>query len=516
MTHLVGFASVSQYPSLDVRPGDVVANNYRVEAILSRERGMLLEARHTEFDQRVAVRLLTPVSCTDRDVEGFRREIRTLAKLESEHVARILDVGEHHDGSMFLVREHVMGSTLADAVVPGPMTLPRAVDIILELGEAVQEAHSHGVVLRDLRPEHVMLATRRGGESRAKLVDFGTAKLIGEQAGPEATMVLTGSPYASPELVRSLKDIDTRTDVWSLGCLFYLLLTGRAPFEGNGPQLMLAIAKGNPTPISQLRPDLPRELDQVIGWALAKDRDRRFSTVYAFAHALRPFASTAGAVLVDRIGRLAEIAKTVDPEALAMQESAARPARRLSRRGASEPPPSHAGYDARPSTPSSMPPPSMPRSRPSHVPAQGMTQPPPPPWSYDEPSFEAGPRSSYPPAYDDMPGATPSIPAVAASLPAQAPPEPKRLGAGMLAALCLALVIAPAATIGLMFQARGGVAPAAAAQVDAPASIDAVEAKQTPAARAPPSRSARRLCSAAFASPPGVGAAHRTARTTAT
>ncbi|MEQ9323457.1 MAG: serine/threonine protein kinase, partial [Polyangiaceae bacterium] len=141
----MGFASASQYPSLDVRPGDVVANNYRVETILSRERGMLLEARHTEFDQRVAVRLLTPVACSERDVEGFRREIRTLAKLESEHVARILDVGEHQDGSMFLVREHVMGSTLADAVVPGPMTLPRAVDIILELGEAVQEAHSHGV-----------------------------------------------------------------------------------------------------------------------------------------------------------------------------------------------------------------------------------------------------------------------------------------------------------------------------------------------------------------------------------
>jgi eukaryotic-like serine/threonine-protein kinase len=480
-----------QYPSMDVRPGDIVANNYRVEAILSRERGMLLEARHTEFDQRVVIRLLAPIACSERDVEGFRREIRTLAKLESEHVARILDVGEHSDGSLFLVREHVHGSSLDDIVVGGPLAVSQAVDCVLELGEAIQEAHSHGVVLRDLRPEHAVLSTRRGGEPRAKLVDFGTAKLIGEQAGPEATAVLVGSPYASPELLRSPTGVDTRTDVWSLGCILYFLLTGRAPFAGAGPQLMLAIAKGEPTALRELRHDLPAELEPIIGWALAKQADKRFSTVYALAHALRPFASPAGNVIVDRIGRLAEVAKAGPPPA---PVSSPRQPRTLSRRGADDGRVSNPGHSERPSRPLSESPPAM-WSSPSY-PEPAITQPPPAPESYAsapaalpsyEPSFDAGFEPDYDIGYDsDAPGASPSIPAVAASLPSAALTTKKSsLGMGALAALCACLVVAPAITLGILFGAPGLTQAGSATTHMAAVSYEIARTATAPAPKAP-------------------------------
>jgi serine/threonine-protein kinase len=115
--------------------------------------------------------------------------------------------------------------------------------------------------------------------------------------------------------MRDPSKIDTRTDVWSLGCIFYELLAGYAPFVGDGTQLMLAIARGDVRPLSQLRPELPREIDQIIAWALAKDRDQRFESVYALAYMLRGFASRRGQLLIDQIGRMAHGGAYVAPNA---------------------------------------------------------------------------------------------------------------------------------------------------------------------------------------------------------
>src|SRR5690606_12474842 len=107
------------------------------------------------------------------------------------------------------------------------------------------------------------------------------------------------------ELVRKVRGIDGRTDVWSLGCILYEMLAAVPPFQGEMAELMLRITREEPIPLSNLRSDLPREFDQIIGWALAKERDSRFSSVYAFAHALKQYASAEGQVLVDQIGPLA-------------------------------------------------------------------------------------------------------------------------------------------------------------------------------------------------------------------
>ncbi|HEY4122326.1 MAG TPA: serine/threonine-protein kinase [Byssovorax sp.] len=363
----------------EIHPGDIIAGKYRVRAILGRSHGLLVEAFHTEFDQRVVIKLLLAGAGEAREIERFRREARTLAKLESEHVARIIDVGTEPDGSFYLVRQHLEGQDLARFVRDnGPMPLVDAVLIAMQLAEALAETHSHGIIIRELSPEHVMLTQRAGGSPLAKITDFGTAKLMKDAAAPSAGGELTAtamfglSPYSSPELVRKAKNVDVRTDVWSLGAVLYEMLAGRAPFHGDPTSLMLAIARDNPQPVTQLRRDMPPEIDEILGWAMAKDVDARFKNVHAFTHALAPFASSEGRVLAERVGQIADEARrrkgsaSVPPPAPSFpsqRPGGAPPSQRepitedsvTSLR--SQPPSSARGYGASPSIP---PPPAMP------------------------------------------------------------------------------------------------------------------------------------------------------------
>jgi serine/threonine-protein kinase len=296
-----------------MHPGDIVAGKFRVTRVLGRSRGLLLDARHTEFDQRVVIRLMSPALCDEKELERFRREARTLSKLESEHCARIIDVGTHSDGSFYLVRQYLDGVDLATHLRnQGALRLDQAVQYILQASEVVQECHSHNIVLREMQPAHLFLAQRRGGAPQIKVIDFGTAKLLKDASAlggdeNQATAIFGISNYWSPELVRK-SAVDARTDVWSLGCILYEMLAAVPAFTGEMAELMLKITRDDPIPISRLRPDLPRELDQIMGWALAKDANSRFTSPYALAHALRPYAGSEGQILVDQIGRIAHAA----------------------------------------------------------------------------------------------------------------------------------------------------------------------------------------------------------------
>lgn len=299
-----------------IRPGDVIAGKYRVRTILGRSRGFLVEAFHTEFDQRVVIRVLSPALCDEKEIERFRREARTLAKLESEHVARIIDVGTTPDGAFYLVRQHLEGVDFATHLKQaGRLPLQQAVLFILQVSEVLAQTHVHNIILRELQPSHLFLAQRMGGAPILKVIDFGTAKLMREAAAPTAgseataTAMFGMSPFSSPELVRKAKNVDARTDVWSLGAILYQMLAGRPPFDGEMAMLMLQIMKENPPPLTSLRPDLPPEMDNIIGWSLAKDVDGRFANVHAFAHALTPYASPEGQVLIQRIGEITLAAK---------------------------------------------------------------------------------------------------------------------------------------------------------------------------------------------------------------
>lgn len=303
-------------PPNQIHPGDLIAGKYRVRAILGRTHGLLVEAFHTEFDQQVVIKLLPAGWGDDKELERFRREARTLAKLESEHVARIIDVGSQEDGSFYLVRQYLEGMDLASYLRQrSQLPVEEAVLLILQAAEAVAETHGHGIICRELQPSHLFLTQRLGGAPLLKVIDFGTAKLMRDAAAPTAGGELTAtamfglSPYTSPELVRKAKNVDQRTDVWSLGAMLYEMLTGRPPFNGDMAVLMLQIAKEEPVPATQYRPDLPPEMDQILGWAMAKDLDGRFRNVHAFAHALTPYANAEGRLLIERIGQITHAAK---------------------------------------------------------------------------------------------------------------------------------------------------------------------------------------------------------------
>jgi len=312
---LEGAATIGIMRPEEIRPGGLVAGKYRIRTILGRGHGVLVEAFNTEFDQRVAIRLLLAGQTDDKELERFRREARTLAKLESEHVARIIDVGTQQDGTFYLVRQFLEGSDLATHVKKrGPLPLQEACLLVLQAAEAVSETNGHGIIFRELQPQHLFVTTRVGGQPLLKVIDFGTAKLMRDVAAPmagemTATTMLGLSSYSSPEIVRKAKSIDVRADVWSLGAILYFLLTGRPPFEGEMAMLMLQITKEEPRPVTQLRRDLPPEIDQILGWAMAKDVDGRFANVHGFAHALRPYVTAEGQVLIDRIGAITHAAK---------------------------------------------------------------------------------------------------------------------------------------------------------------------------------------------------------------
>jgi serine/threonine-protein kinase len=238
--------------------------------------------------------------------------------------------------------------------------------------------------------ERLFLTQRPGGSLQIKLIDFGTSKLMREEAAPSpgektATMVFGFSCYGSPELIRKASHLDARTDVWSLGAIFYYMLAARPPFGGDRAVLILDVMRGEPSSVRRFRPELPPEIDLLLGWAMAKDVDRRFVGVHAFAHALTPFASDEGRVLIQRIGAIAAASKRRRTEARREQPS-----------GAAADPQTQPLAPARPIAPESGLPPAV-TPPPSPAPGVALTSPPFPPSltrTPAAPSPAGSPRSS--------------------------------------------------------------------------------------------------------------------------
>lgn len=302
------------------QPGEVVAGRYRIHSVLGRGRGILYLAEHTGIEQRVALRLVSPSLADAREIERFRREARALARLSSEHVARILDVGTLPDGSLYLARQYLEGVTLAAHVSKrGALPVVEAVDWILQATEAVAEAHAYGILHRELSPDRMFLAERspgvRGGPPMLKVIDFGTAKLLTEPASSEqdmtATNVLGVSPYSSPEMLKRQRDIDVRTDVWSLGAILYEMLCGRPPFGKDQISLGLAILRDTPADLGGLNPDVNEQLEEAIHRALAKDRAQRPADTHAFAASLVRFGPRDAHARMERIHDLATSAHSL-------------------------------------------------------------------------------------------------------------------------------------------------------------------------------------------------------------
>jgi eukaryotic-like serine/threonine-protein kinase len=299
-----------------VREGEILAGRYRVERVLaSGGMGVVVAARHVSLGQRVALKfLLSNLPATSEVAARFEREGKAAALLRSEHVARVTDIGQLENGAPFMVMEFLDGSDLATVVErEGPLSIPSAVEYVLQTCEGLAEAHAAHIVHRDLKPSNLFRTMRPDGSPLIKILDFGISKVDdASSAAVTSTAAVLGSPlYMSPEQMQSSKSVDARSDIWSLGVVLHQLLTGKPPFEEETlPALCVAIATKAPTSLRSILPNAPPELEAIINRCLQKSPAARFQNVAELATALAPFCPEARSH-VDRTRRL--VAGNVTP-----------------------------------------------------------------------------------------------------------------------------------------------------------------------------------------------------------
>jgi serine/threonine-protein kinase len=274
-----------------LQPGTILARKIRVERVIGQgSMGIVLEATDLPLQRRIAVKVMLPERAKNEEArKRFLREARTAVRLSSEHVTRLIDVGELHDGTPYLMMEYLEGSTLEEILVrDGLPATDVAVDWIIQALDGVAEAHREGFVHRDLKPENLFLTQRPNGKPIVKVLDFGAVKdLVTKETKLTRTGATMGSPaYMAPEQVRA-EQVDQRADVWAMGVTLFELLTGKLPFgEGSVPQMLAAILRDNPIPLRSLRPDVPAELEEVINCALSKHPDARYASAAELLDAL--------------------------------------------------------------------------------------------------------------------------------------------------------------------------------------------------------------------------------------
>jgi len=270
------------------------AGKYAIERVLGQGgMGTVVAARHTRVGQRVAIKVLSSALREYPElVARFEREARAAGSLSSPHAVRVFDIDTTEDGTPFIVMELLDGRDLADIVdKEGPFAVSRAVALVREACEAIAEAHRLGIIHRDIKPSNLFLANVDGKEM-VKVLDFGIAKHAKSKEASITTAVAPlGTPqYMSPEQVRCAKDVDVRTDVWSLGVTLYELLVGRTPFAHDSASACIASIAADPVPDPRtFRKDLPADIAEILMRALEKNPAHRFPSVESFVDALSSF-----------------------------------------------------------------------------------------------------------------------------------------------------------------------------------------------------------------------------------
>jgi serine/threonine protein kinase len=277
--------------------GDVIGGKYRVEREIGQGGvGRVVQARHLELQLTVAIKILLRDEA--EQVARFMREARAAVLLRGEHVAQVTDVGWLDDGTPYMVMEFLEGENLGSVTERGPLAIDDATTYFLQACEGVAEAHALGIVHRDIKPANLFLSQSARGRPLVKVLDFGIAKgggAAGDDVRLTGELAVFGSPpYMSPEQVRASRDVDCRSDIWSLGVSLYELLTGRVPFDGETAQDICAqVLTAEPPPLARWRPTVPEGLERVVVRCLAKSAPDRFQSVWELAVAVEPFAPAA-------------------------------------------------------------------------------------------------------------------------------------------------------------------------------------------------------------------------------
>src|SRR4026207_181986 len=267
--------------------GTTLAGKYRIDARLN-EGGMgtVYRGTHGLLDKTAALKAPRPsIAAHEKVVGRFSREARAASRISHPNALSVTDFGEDESGHVFLVMEFLSGKTLKQLIRDeGPLPLARVVDITRQVGDALNAAHSQGVVHRDLKSDNIMLLDTMTGD-HAEVVAFGIAK-INEPDGVvdtnlTAPNLVIGTPqYMSPEQCSQDVEIDSRSDIYSLGVILFEMLVGHVPFSGDSPTMVMMKHLQEPVPsVLEEREDVPASVARVVARAMAKVRDNRYQNV---------------------------------------------------------------------------------------------------------------------------------------------------------------------------------------------------------------------------------------------
>jgi serine/threonine protein kinase len=283
----------------DALIGRVIADRYLILAKLG-EGGMgrVYVAEHVKMNRQCAIKVMNPSLMNDPEsARRFAREASNAARILHPNVAAVFDYGEA-DRIVYLVMEYVDGDSLSTILERDRVLDPRrAIDIARQVADGLSSAHELGLIHRDLKPDNIIVASRRNGRETAKVVDFGIAKAVSDAPQDSLTRsgLVIGTPeYMSPEQLLG-DPVDARTDIYALGCILFQMLTGVRPFEAESRELMLRRRLHEPPPhVRDLRPELPRRLDTLIAYMLARAPGDRMASAAEVCAQLDPALALSG------------------------------------------------------------------------------------------------------------------------------------------------------------------------------------------------------------------------------
>ena len=252
--------------------GQTVSHYRILEKLGEGGMGVVYKAEDTKLRRTVALKFLPPELSRDQEAkERFFHEARAAAALDHPNIATVYEIDEA-EGQIFIALGYVEGRTLKDTIADRPLPIAQAIDLAMQIAEGLALAHEKGIVHRDVKSANIMITDK----GQVKIMDFGLAKLKGQTRLTRDGSTLGTVAYMSPEQAQG-KEVDQRSDIWSLGVVLYEMLTGKLPFRGEYDQAVIyAILNEAPEPVTALRSGIPLELERIMDKALAKDPAERY------------------------------------------------------------------------------------------------------------------------------------------------------------------------------------------------------------------------------------------------